>query len=304
VNIIVGAYAASPSQPSWQPHLEADYFARLAEVLGLRGLELPWVGRLHPHDSDWLLAALPSRFDLVVTDIGGTVGRLAADPDYGLASNDADGRRRALDDAARMRDDVDRLNQSAGRSAVIAVELHSAPLAGNGGPAAFAESLRELAGWQWGGAQLLVEHCDTLVDGRSPEKGYLPLAAEIDAIAGSDTAFGLSLNWGRSAIELRDADAVLRHVAEARGSGLLRAVVFSGASPEASAFGPAWVDAHLPFDADEPTSRLTAERAHATLDAAGDLDWVGIKLGHRPLDAPVADRVRVIQNSIALLDRD
>jgi hypothetical protein len=70
VSIIVGAYAASPSQPSWQPHLEADYFEQLAEVGALRGLELPWVGRLHPHDDDWLLEHLPERWDLVVTDVG------------------------------------------------------------------------------------------------------------------------------------------------------------------------------------------------------------------------------------------
>lgn len=299
MRVIVGAYAASPAHTTWDPLLEAEYYEQLAAVPGLRGLELPWLGGLHPHDDRWLLKSLPSAWDLVVTDVGGTVIRLSEDPRYGLGSRDAVGRRAAVDDVARLRDDVDRLNQAVGRRAVIAVELHSAPLASNGDSESLAQSLTEICGWDWGGARVLIEHCDTLVEGHIPEKGYLSLPDELSAIELSETPVGIALNWGRSAIELRDADRVLDHIALAANH--LSALVFSGASSLSSAFGSAWTDAHLPFATEESTSLLNADRAAAALAAAGRLDWVGLKMGWRPVDAPIADRVRMIADGIRLI---
>jgi hypothetical protein len=308
VSVIVGAYAASPSSSGWQPAQEEEYFALLAELPGLGGLELPWTGALHPHDPDWLLSRLHPAWDLVVTDVGFTVGRLATDPAFGLASLDQDGRRAALSAAAALRVDVDRLNQAAGRRAVTAVELHSAPQAVGGSGAAFASSLAELAEWDWNGASLLVEHCDAPIDGRAPEKGYLSLGEEIAAIESSGHPVGISLNWGRSAIELRNADRVVDHVGQAADAGLLRAIVFSGAADAPSAFGSAWEDAHLPFavtpghETGEPTSLLTKARTIDALRAAGTLEWVGLKMGWRPLDAPAGDRVTMIADGIRLIE--
>lgn len=306
---IVGAYAASPAHSRWNPALEKEFFTFLDAVPTVRGLELPWLGSLHPHDDRWLEANLPRRFSNVVTDIGATVSAVAADPAYGLASTDARGRRAAIHQASRLRDDVHRLNDAIGAQSVLAVELHSAPLASAGSAGMLRASLTEVAGWDWDGATLTIEHCDSEVAGQAPEKGYLSLADELDAIASSGTGIGLSLNWGRSAIELRRADAVRQQVAMAASSGLLRGLMFSGASDRAGRFGPAWIDAHLPmaptpeFPLGEPTSLLTEELLRECVDAAGDVQWSGIKYGWKPQHSPVVERVQMVTAGVDILLR-
>lgn len=303
--IFVGAYAASPTLKEWNSDLEEEYLLGIEQVDGVRGLELPWIGSLHRHDEAWLLRSLAERFDLIVTDIPWAVGQVASTPEYGLASRNQDGRRAALEDVARLRDDVHRLNAAAGRQRVVAVELHSAPRADLGAGHALAESLREIQEWDWAGAQLVIEHCDALVEGNVPEKGFLSLDDELDAIR--DTTVGVSINWGRSAIELRDAQKVAEQIATARASGRLRGLILSGAAQEPGAFGPAWRDSHLPFDVSpgfpwgDSNSLLTIERAREALEAAGKIDWLGFKFGWMREDSSVADRVEMIKAATRIL---
>lgn len=302
--LVLGAYAASPTLHAWDPALEAEYLAAVTAIEGVDGLELPWTGQLHPHDPDWLLANLPRGLRCVVTGIPGTVRALAADATLGLASTDEAGRAEALRLAGRLRDDVARLVDSDRDVTVLAVEVHSAPRRSSGSTDAFARSLEELAGWDWSGAAVVVEHCDSLVEGQRAEKGYLRLEEELDAAARA--GFGVSLNWGRSAIELRDPDAVIRHAERARESGLLRGAILSGAADRDGALGGAWVDAHHPFSAadatwGDPASVLTAERAAAFFAAAGPLDWRGIKFGWGAAGAPVEQRVAMLREAVALL---
>jgi len=296
MDVFVGAYASAPSLTGWDAAAERTYLDAVLALPGVRGLELPWPGRLHAHDPAWLRAWLPSSAELVVSDIGHTVGSLATDPGFGLASKDAAGRARAVADVARLRDDVARLAE---RARVVAVELHSAPLASAGDAAALHESLVEIATWDWSGADLVIEHCDTLVAGRRPEKGYLALDDEIAALAG--TPVGLSMNWGRSAIELRDGDAVAAQIARAQASGLLRGLVFSGAADAENAYGPAWEDNHPPFAPVEGSSLLTVARGRDALRAAGEPDWLALKTGLRPLDAPIAVKVDAIARQLELV---
>lgn len=306
MNYIVGAYAASPTLHAWNPELEREYYDGLLALDTLRGLELPWIAGLHLHDEKWLLRNLPAQWDLVVTDVAGTVRRVAEDAGYGLASADPDGRAAALADVARMRDDVHRLVDNSGRASVIAVELHSAPRRVGTDRRHLAQSLAEIASWDWAGGDLVVEHCDTDVADHPPAKGWSTLQDEVAAIAG--TGVGLSLNWGRSAIELRDARAVADQVREASASGALRGLILSGAASEPSDFGAAWEDAHLPFARSEEFPRgsadslLTTDRAAEAIAAAGDLQWLGIKFGWPGREGAVADRVDLIATGLAALD--
>ena len=81
--------------------------------------------------------------------IGSAMAAGEADPSAGLASTSPEGRASALFALARVRDDVVRLHDIAGRRAVIAIEVHSAPRATNGSSAsAFARSLAEIAAWE------------------------------------------------------------------------------------------------------------------------------------------------------------
>ncbi|MGV8851639.1 MAG: DUF4862 family protein [Rhodoglobus sp.] len=302
--IIVGAYAASPTHSRWNPPLEAEFLTALSSIPGVAGIELPWINGIHPHDNEWLLSNFPSNLDVMITDIGGTVTRLAADSHFGLASSDRHGRAAALDQVKRVRDDAERLNNALGRAGVVAIELHSAPLATGGHSAALAESLAEISLWDWAGAALLVEHCDALVDGQKPEKGYLTLQDEIAAIAASEAEIGISLNWGRSAIELRSAERVIEHITLAASSGLLRSMIFSGASDHKGAFGGPWEDSHLPlvasreFPYGDEHSLLTLDRVRQSLEIADALDWVGVKFGWKRTDLPVESRVHMLRDAV------
>lgn len=314
MSVLVGAYAASPAHAVWAPALEEEFFDGLASVPAVRGLELPWTGGLHPHDDAWLLRRFPRRFDAVLTSIPGTMRRLASDPRFGLASADADGRAAAVAEATRMLEAAERLNDACGRRAVIAVELHSAPVAAldpdgrSAGIAALRASLEDLVASGAGdGTALVVEHCDAIVPGRAPEKGFLDAADELAALDGMPARVGMAVNWGRSAIELRDGEAVAAQIAEVAASGRLRGLMLSGASDVATAFGPAWIDAHhppvptsdVPFG--EPASLLTVERVTAAVAAAGAVDWTGLKYGWADPAAGVAPRIAMIAGAAAAI---
>jgi hypothetical protein len=307
---VVGAYAASPTHQRWQPGLEQEYLHAVAALPRVAALELPWIDGLHPHDDEWLLKHLPPGIDIVLTDIPGTVKRCTVNPSFGLASRDPEGRALALQTLARVNEDAHRLNDRTGRRAVQTVELHSAPRAHHGSTDALAQSLDLLADWDWDGATLVIEHCDADVAEQEPEKGYLTLNDEIEAILRSGTDVGLSINWGRSAIELRDPDRVREHVITAAAAGLLRGLMISGASDQDGPFGPAWIDAHHPFKQSthhpygDPQSLLTEERLASTLAAAGPISWAGVKLGWAAGDSPVEHRVQMIAHALDALDRN
>ena len=136
----------------------------------------------------------------------------------------------------------------------------------------------------------------------SPPKGFWPLAAEIALVQGFDLPpdrLGLGFNWGRSAIEGRGPALALEHVRAMAGTGLLRSVVFSGATGEDSPWSPPWADTHIPPRGDDPALAVSApsllglaEMTEA-LRAAGEVPHVGLKVAVRPEDADVPTRLAV-----------
>ena len=188
-----------------------------------------------------------------------------------------------MTDAASLRSAVASLNDALGRAAVSAIEVHSAPTPHDAASArsALARSLDTITGWDWDGAQILLEHVDAKVQGHAPSKGFLSLEDEIDVISEGSLPVGVLINWGRSAIELRSAARVVDHVAMARESGVLRGLIFSGASAVATDYGEAWADQHLPPSSHERDSLLTAEMMDDALRVAGPLDYTGVKMSWR-----------------------
>ncbi|GAB6856375.1 DUF4862 family protein [Microbacterium xylanilyticum] len=315
--MIVGAYAASPGHARWDPAAEQEFFEGLEAIPEVRGLELPWTGSVHPHDDRWLHTHFPRRFDAVLTSIPGTMTRLRDQPAFGLASEDPIGRAAAVRDALAMRDAVRRLDDACGRRAVIAVELHSAPSLGRptGGTVdALRTSLEDLVeSGGWDDAALVIEHCDAAVAGQTAEKGFLTIDEELAALEGLSSAVGMSMNWGRSAIELRNADRVATQIRQVSDSGRLRGLILSGASDLPSRYGAAWSDAHLPlapvagttdsagFPMGEPTSLLTLDLVRQAIDAAGDAVWRGFKFGWPDPAGPTAPRIAMISSAARLL---
>ena len=261
---IVGAYAAETAKRD-------DWYRALADQSWISGLELPVPGDLLG-DQSWLLAHIPTHWDhMVVTDIPRTMQRLASVPDAGLASPSLQGRSQGMADVREVRDAVARLADSLGRQSVAWVELHSAPT-GRADAQALADSLAEVAQWDWSGAALVIEHCDAYIDGQAPEKGFLDVSAEIQAV--QCTGVGITVNWGRSAIEGRSGATVLRHVDDISRAHLLAGVMFSGAGAQETDLGPAWADLHLPMTEDLPGSLLDASAIADTLNAVHN--------GHQP----------------------
>ncbi|HEX3815653.1 MAG TPA: DUF4862 family protein [Mycobacteriales bacterium] len=312
---VIGAYTAYPATPDWDDSAESAFLADLAQLPGFGGLEVPFTGPL-PADTGLFDKVDPS-WDFVLTAIPGTIPRVAADPNFGLASPAPDGRREALVFAAGLRDAVEQWQRWAGRACVRGVEIHSAPT-GIADGAAFTDSLAEIASWDWHGATVTVEHCDAFVPERAPQKGYLDLSAELAAIAavvaqGPRTRLGLTVNWARSAIEAHDAGIAATHIGQAAAAGALRGLMFSGCSDRAGAFGDAWLDTHLPPAAGEfddltnvqPESLLTPDEVRRAIAAtAGQpLDFAGLKIGVRPADASPATRVAYLRDALRLLDR-
>ncbi len=276
--------------------------------MDIAGLEQPFFAdaRLHPRDDAFLLERLRPEWSLVLTLLPGTMGKLAQDRNFGLASVDEGGRKRALDFCESARRTVEHLNKYLGRPAVAAVQVHSAPKLGGTGALssleAFQESLDNLRARDWSGAKLLVEHCDAAVGGHPPEKGFLRIEDEAIAVKRSRgrTPVGLAINWGRSALETRSLEGPIQHIGRASQSETLGALFFSGVTPKHPLYG-AWKDSHAPFSTQVAESWLTPAAARAALEAAKDVPLVGLKVQALPDSMPVADRLALVRGGLEIL---
>lgn len=305
---VVGAYPASPAHSKWNPDVEREFFDFLSTDSRICALELPWLGSLHPHDDAWLMKNFPEDFSAVITDIPFVMSRIGQTSTYGLASSDKEGREAAITDVRKVNDALRKFNDSRQKKVVSVIEIHSAPRR-IGDVHSLASAIEEIADWNWDGASLAIEHCDAWVEGQQPEKGFLTIEQEIEAIRISGVDVGLFINWGRSAIELRDADQVAEQITLARESGFLRGLIFSGASDQDGIFGPAWIDAHHPFRKSErhiygdPLSLLTEPQAKSAISAAGVIPWLGIKLGWlKSVDGTIPQRISMISSALDALD--
>jgi hypothetical protein len=288
--VIVGAYPLLSPNPG--DGSTAALYERLTGLPSFGGLEIPWNGSFLPFDLAGLVAGSLPPGDVVLTTIPGTVAAGSKDSEYGLASPSVGGCQRAIDELSRVRDAVRRVHDAAGARTITGIELHSAPGGGYATRDSLARSLATVASWDWDGAELLLEHADAWTTEHAPAKGYLRLDDELVVLA-AGLPIGLVVNWGRSAIELRDPDRVTEHLHQARDAGVLRTVMFSGVSDEPTRYGPAWSDQHLPFqgvDIDsEPLSLLTEHRITDALAAAGPGVRSGLKLSWRDPNREGAD---------------
>lgn len=315
----VGAYAASPNQSAWNPELETAYYDALKQLSNVRGLEHPFLGKLHAQDDDWFLANIKPDWDFVFTCIPGIMNALSQNPQFGLASEDENGRQAALSFMRQACEAIAKLNRHLGRNAVQALMLQSAPARNNAASSAkaFQASLETMLQWDWQGARLVVEHCDAWLPSHTPSKGFLALQDELDVIkrlnanAAVKTPMGMVVNWGRSVFETRRVDGAAEHIAAAQQAGVLAGVMFSGVSDKDSEYG-AWRDSHQPAQSSERVKHGEAgswmteqamQQCLATCDKVGMLPILGIKIGIRPHSATIDTRLGYIGDTLAILDR-
>ncbi len=309
----LGAYASSPNALSWDAQLETQYYDRLKTLTNIEGLEHPFIGSLHPHDEQWFLSHVDPKWNYVFTCVPGIMAAKAANHHFGIASDNESGRIEAINFLGKARDAIETLNKHTGRQAVKAIQIQTSPSksAARSSVESLQQSLEQISQWDWQGAKIVIEHCDTLIANQRAEKGFLSLDEEIKAVQQcSNQNIGIVINWGRSAIETRSACGVIEHIEKAKEAGVLAGLMFSGASDKDSEYG-AWKDTHMPAAVSdgaicgEPTSLMTETeifKCLKTADAA-TLDILGIKIGIRPYNTPIEKRVNYNEHVLAILDR-
>lgn len=313
----VGAYASAPPDRA----LEEQVFSELRRHEVVRGLEHPYIDKLSSHGDGWLLDQLHPDWELVLTTIPGVMQRLKGMPRFGLASTNETGRAEALRFIEGVRDAVESLAAAFRRPAVVAVQLHSAPTLtspGTGSSAdALSASLTELLSWDWCGAALAVEHCDSFREGVAPQKALLTLDEELSAIRrlrGDESRLGVTLNWGRSAVEGHSIERPVEHARRVRASGIpLMGLMFSGACAANDAYG-AWKDTHAPLAPADgaqyvvPDSLLTEEAIQQWVDAAdvagpSPVRYLGVKLAEVDREATIERRIGINLDAITVIRR-
>ncbi|CAB0918467.1 hypothetical protein FRC0431_00371 [Corynebacterium diphtheriae] len=286
--LVIGAYAALPATRADQE----TFYDRLHTDLGATGLELPFRDSIHD-DPAWLASQLAGRFtDSIITAIPGTMMRVWDGGTFGLASPDDDARNaaiaftRSIIDSARALDDV------AGHRVIAGIHIHSAPSV-TANRDQFLRSLSELLeGMDNDDPRLIIEHCDRYNEAVTGEKRFLSIEREI-AIA-KETGIGITVNWGRSAMEAYDAQLPAQHIQALVAEGVFEGVMFSGAGDKENTFGAAWADLHLPHHVDEPASLMDDDRIAECLSAAGGAQkYHGAKI-QAPSEADVATRVTML----------
>lgn len=320
-NYIVGAYATSPTLINWDPAKETDFMLGLRQRLGtIRGLELPfWGNGIHPYDAKLFLSLLNPDWEYVLTCLPGNMQSIAKNKHFGLASDDEGGRREALNFYKNACESINIVNQYFGSRRVFAVAIATSPALNVDGVSssmtALEASLLTLASFDWSGAKLVIEHCDS---GRLTEKvakGFLSIEEELMCISNLSNRHGvdvgMTINWGRSVIEVRDEIGANQHILKALHVGALCGLMFSGTSSADSIYGQ-WSDLHLPI-AEEPeidhfekSSLMTASHMKSCLIDSNfkDLDYLGVKLLSMPIESSSLERrIGVNFDALRVLNR-
>ncbi|PID98553.1 MAG: DUF4862 domain-containing protein [Actinomycetales bacterium] len=223
----------------------------------------------------------PEGWGAVVTQLPATMANIAENKNFGLASTDDSQRSAAMDLAQHTFTSVLTLKETG--HPVIAVEIHSAPKGGS--VAALQNSLDVIASWDWGETKLVIEHCDAPRSTHGTKKGFLELFEEIALVTElreSGLNIGITINWARSAIETRSAQAGISHLIQTRDAGVLTGMMFSSVSTAETSFGPPWSDAQLApknIPGAPPESLLTTELLSGCLrELPEEVSYLGAKV--------------------------
>ncbi|WP_428738520.1 DUF4862 family protein [Sulfurimonas sp.] len=315
---IIGAYATSPTLNEWKEEKEIEYYEEIKKNLNIKGLELPFWGTLHEYNEELFLTLLDKRWQYVVTTLPGTMKSLSQNPNFGVASDDEDGRKEAIKFLKSANAAIKKINDFFGEQKVFNVALATAPsLAATGvssSSKALIKSLEELVTFDWQGAQIVIEHCDS---GRADHivKGFLSLEEEIEAVQyinkHCNQSIGFTVNWARSVLERRDVSTPKEHIKLLSELNLLKGLMFSGTSANSIDYG-SWSDLHLPIAKEsgisfyEESSLLTS---HVIKDCllhahAQELNYLGVKVLSMPIgDSSMQRRIGLNRDTLKVVDK-
>lgn len=316
MELTVGAYPAYPDPEHPEFGTACELLANLSKLPRVGGFEIPYRGynEVEYWNGTWP-RGVPDPEHVMLTGIPGTMKMQTEHPLFGLASTNEAERKAALEFTHALNARARALVANGHR--VVATLVHSAP-SFSGSARAFSQSLAEICCWDWYGVPVVVEHCDAANGAVKPEKGFLSIDDELEAIravyqdmgieigaAATRAKLGVSVNWGRSVLEHGSPQGALKHLRQARDAGYLRGFMLSGISDKDSQFGPAWQDAHMPpaeVGGTAGSSLLTREHiAESWREAGEDLLFKGFKMALRPHDLSIPSRVQQIERIISLI---
>jgi len=308
MSFIVGAYASAPSLFLNDRTQEKIFYELLKErVKNIKGLEIPFNGEvIHIFGNDFLIKLLEDDWLNVITAVPASFNNLKINKHFGLASDDQEGRDLALSCHRKLNDTVKEINDKKGNPCISHVQLCSSPSFPfenvSSSEQTLISSLEEIMSWDWDGACLTLEHCDShSVDG-TYQKGFMSIESELRIIDYfSDSLLGMVLNWGRSVLEGKSPNTILNHIDLCQQKDCLKGFIFSGTSEEDPMYG-SWEDQHMPFFRKTSNlnglenSLLTEENTSLTLEKLNEqaLSYIGFKLQLLPQEkVSLEERVEI-----------
>jgi len=317
-NFFVGSYVTSPTLLKWDKSKENEYLKKIKNNLDIRGLEIPFFGELHEYNEDFFLTSLEQKWEYVLTCLPGTMKFLEKNSNFGIASDDEKSRLEGVDFYMKANKAVKKLNDYFGEKKVVSVAIASAPSLKydnvRSSSNSLIKSLKEIKKWDWFGAKLVIEHCDS---GRkkNPVKGFLSLDEEIMAILevnkNPKNTVGITINWARSAIEAKSDKGPVQHVRKANQNNILSGIMFSGTGPSSKLYGD-WSDLHLPVAKEdfikfyEKDSLMSLENMKKTLKECdiNKLLYIGVKVLSMPIEeSSMERRIGINRDTMRVLNK-
>ncbi|MCV3430653.1 DUF4862 family protein [Campylobacter lari] len=316
-NFFVGAYTSSPTLFKWDYQQEQSFFTLLKSSVKIKGLELPYYGQLHLHDEEKFLRLLDENWRYVITAIPGNMEKISNNINFGLASNDSKGSLEAICFYSNIAKVIEKINSHFGGNRVDFVSIATSPsikksLASSSADSLY-NSLKILLDLNWNGAKLMIEHCDS---GKNEWaiKGFLSLEDEIDVVCKlrqEGYNVGITLNWGRSAIEYKDKNGILKHLDQIIENNLDYALMFSGVSNETKSAYGIWQDLHAPIASangimyGEKYSLMDYDSIYTVFEKVKNYkkaDFIGIKLMPMPFEnANMQTRVGINRDTLKVI---
>lgn len=308
----ISAYAASPSSQLWQPQLESDYFHALAACPDIIGIEHPFEINVDKYPLSWLRSHIPDHWSMIITALPSSMTTMLKNPYFGLASQNKDARKQAALLMEEISQYIQNINDIFGRKLIKAVHFHSLPKNSDQAIYGCIDSLKysldDMSHFGWDGAELNLEHCDAYIAGQKPDKGFLLLSDEIEAIQQTGD-FGLVLNWARSVIEGRSILEVIKHISMAKEAHLLRGFFFSGCTDQMNHPYGIWKDTHMPPNNKlldgrylENASLLGLQEMKAVFELLDKSVYLGVKVSDANLGKSLEKSIGLNLETIKMLN--
>jgi hypothetical protein len=314
---IIGAYASAPSVSSNDEISESSFYDLLKEdIENIKGLEIPFYGnQIHQLGDDYLIDKLEPTWSNVITAVPASFNFLKQNIHFGLASDHEESRLHAIDCHLKLNSIVHKINDKKGKKAISSIQICTSPSVPkddvSSSEESFKKSLEELLSWNWDGSNLLIEHCDSQKGSNDYQKGFFQIEQEIELLDEfNNKNLGITLNWGRSVLEGRSVEQIVKHINLSQQNKHLKGFIFSGTSSDDPYYG-SWLDLHMPFydklksDNRYINSLLTEENVLSSLQALDfdGIDYLGIKLQPLPQELiSIQERIEVNNQAISTLE--